>query len=336
MSISTLTNAWNEFWFRPTSPASVCLFRIVFGVLLFLTATCLVPDHQVWFGPNGIVSEQSIAIYNGPDRYSLLHLLPRTTATVSYLLYALMVCGVLITIGFFTRTSLIVAFILIVSFWNRNPMVFNCGDMLLKIFTVLLIFAPAGRMYSLDAWFKKQRGIIQPTEYAPWALRLIQLQVAAVYCQTFWWKAASIDWINGNAVYFAAKLPEYAHLPVPFLLDHLVIIKALTWAALLIEFFLWTLVWVKELRYWVLAAGVALHLGIEWSMNIPFFEFIMSTGYIAFLNPIHVQAFVAWLMHPFVPKEVIRPSLAQFVRGNKVVANAVASEPPREEVENVA
>lgn len=335
MSISILINAWNDFWFRPTSPASVCVFRIVFGILLFGTAVCLVPDHQIWFGPNAIVSERAIETYNGAGRYGILFMLPRTASAVSYTLYALMICSVLITIGFFTRTSLVVAFCLIVSLWNRNPMVFNCGDMLLKIFTLLLIFAPAGSMYSLDAWFNKRKGIEAPTQYAPWAQRLIQLQVAAVYCQTFWWKAASPDWIDGTAVYWAAKLPEYAHYPVPFLLDHLVIIKILTWSALLIEFSLWTLVWVKELRYWVLAAGLALHLGIEWSMNIPFFEFIMSAGYIAFVNPLQMQSFVAWLAQPFVPKKAKRLSVAEFVRGSAVVSSAVAHDPPQE-TSNVA
>ena len=35
------------------------------------------------------------------------------------------------------------------------------------------------------------------------------------------------------------------------------------------------LVWVRELRYWVLLGGVLLHVGIDYTMNIPLFGFIM-------------------------------------------------------------
>ena len=46
-----------------------------------------------------------------------------------------------------------------------------------------------------------------------------------------------------------------------------------------------TLVWVKELRIWVLLAGLLLHLGIEVSMSIGFFEWVMIAAYILFLEP---------------------------------------------------
>ena len=53
---------------------------------------------------------------------------------------------------------------------------------------------------------------------------------------------------------------------------------------MVIELSLWTLIWFKEFRYWVLAAGVLLHLGIDWSMNIPLFEYIMIASYIVFID----------------------------------------------------
>jgi hypothetical protein len=72
--------------------------------------------------------------------------------------------------------------------------------------------------------------------------------------------------------------------PVPTF-HHLFIYQTLTWMTLLIEFALGALVWFKELRYPVLLAGICLHLGIEYAMNIPLFELMAMATYINFVEP---------------------------------------------------
>jgi len=44
------------------------------------------------------------------------------------------------------------------------------------------------------------------------------------------------------------------------------------------------LVWIKELRYPVLAIGVLLHLSLEYSMNVPLFQWIALSLYITFVD----------------------------------------------------
>jgi hypothetical protein len=55
---------------------------------------------------------------------------------------------------------------------------------------------------------------------------------------------------------------------------------------------MWTLVWFKEVRYYVLLAAVVFHLGLDWSMNIPQFQFIMITALITFVDPSDLSALV--------------------------------------------
>jgi hypothetical protein len=74
-------------------------------------------------------------------------------------------------------------------------------------------------------------------------------------------------------------------------LDNELCIRLLTWGSLAIEFALWALIWIKELRYPVLIAGLLLHAGIEWSMNIPFFEWVTVAAYLAFVDPQHIESF---------------------------------------------
>jgi hypothetical protein len=44
-------------------------------------------------------------------------------------------------------------------------------------------------------------------------------------------------------------------------------------------------VWIHEFRYYLLAAGVLFHLLIEYSLNIPMFEWDVLSAYVLFIEP---------------------------------------------------
>ena len=75
----------------------------------------------------------------------------------------------------------------------------------------------------------------------------------------------------------------------------------------MIELGLGTLVWFRELRYPVLLAGLCLHLGIEYAMNIPLFEWISIATYAVFIYPEDLSRAGEWIRHPglfaFTPSE---------------------------------
>jgi predicted DCC family thiol-disulfide oxidoreductase YuxK len=130
---------------------------------------------------------------------------------------------------------------------------------------------------------------------------LIAIQVALVYLYTFAWKALGPMWLSGIAVYYTSRLVEFWRFPVPYVFEHLATIKLWTWGTLLVEFALGVLVWVKELRYWVLLSGVLLHLGIDYSMNIPLFAPIMISSYLTFVDPEDLERFFARIRRWFAP-----------------------------------
>src|SRR5439155_1690438 len=94
----------------------------------------------------------------------------------------------------------------------------------------------------------------------------------------------------GTAVYNMTRLVEFERFPLPPLFDHLWAIRAATWGSLLVEAALATLVWVPRLRYPVLAAGAGLHLGVEYAMNVPLFQWLMLACLTTFVPPAHVAA----------------------------------------------
>jgi hypothetical protein len=251
------------------------------------------PDLLVWFGTRGLATAQTVERWASGPRFSILLWLKPSDPIVIILFALLVIATITFTIGFHTRLSNITVWLLLASFFNRNPGILNGGDRILLLTTLLLIFAPSGVMYSLDAWLKtissNQSSVKTAQFYEPWILKLLQLQIAAVYYQSFWSKLGGIMWRNGTAVYYVAHLQDFTRFPVPYLFDHLWTCKLLTWGTLAIEFSLWSLIWVKQFRYWVLVAGVILHLGIEWSMNIPVFEFLMICSYVLFIDPTDLE-----------------------------------------------
>ena len=68
---------------------------------------------------------------------------------------------------------------------------------------------------------------------------------------------------------------NFERFPVPSFMQDPAIVKLETWFTLAIEFALGVLIWFKELRYPLLAAGVVLHLSLEYTMNVPLFQWII-------------------------------------------------------------
>ena len=64
MSIYTILQAWDRFWFSEISPLSVAVYRILLGFLTIAFVLLLIPDLFVWFGSHGMCSNQAVADWN--------------------------------------------------------------------------------------------------------------------------------------------------------------------------------------------------------------------------------------------------------------------------------
>ncbi|MGD9511678.1 MAG: HTTM domain-containing protein, partial [Geminicoccaceae bacterium] len=179
-----------------------------------------------------------------------------------------------------------VVFVGLVSIGHRNPLILHGGDTLLRIIAFYLILAPAGAALSVDRLIGLARGTApaQPPLAPPWAQRLLQLQVAFVYAMTVLLKLKGGAWVDGTALYYTSRLEEFHRFPMPFVADSMLLVNLLTYWTLATELSLAFLIWVPGLRKFVLINGVLLHLGIEYSMNVPLFAFTMIIAYITFVD----------------------------------------------------
>jgi hypothetical protein len=287
MIFQKLIRMWDNYWFLPVSPSPICLYRIFHGILLLFS--CAIPWGMhllVWFGQHGLLSIEDAKIIHshGYPTFSLLWLYPSDIMT-KILFCFFVLTAICLLLGFHTRINAVISWFLLISFQNRNLECMTPGDNMLTIIGFLLIFSPAGKMFSLDSWLDKKRGIKNEKSILcePWTQRLIQLLICTIYWQAFWGKLINKTWWDGTAIYYVMNTWDFG-FPVPYLFDHLWTSRLLSWGTLAIEFSLWSLIWFREFRYWVLLFGVILHMSIEWSMCMPMSQYIMIFNYINFID----------------------------------------------------
>lgn len=293
VSLRSFIDGWNRFFYSHTDATALSLFRIMFGFFLFLNGISLVEDFDAWFGvgTNALVPlHDSFTFYNDL-RINIFKWLSPTELSAWFVLLTYILTSIGVMIGFKTRISTIICFILMVSLQNRNYAILNSGDTIMRCMLFLMMFAPTQVKYSVDAYLREKDGIPYNTNIPILTLRLMQLQFSLVYLATTLFKLKGYDWVDGTAVYYTSRLVNFQRVVLPFIFDFPSFVKFATWSALFIEFAMGTLVWVKELRIWVLLAGILLHLGIEVSMSIGFFEWVMIAGYMLFLEPKEIQWF---------------------------------------------
>jgi hypothetical protein len=294
MRLADLYEIVTHSLFKPESPMSLCLFRIAFGLVLLEYCFLTAPELLTYFSnTNGILRPETLNSVFGIPVINLLVLLPQGDGWLIafFGLFTLACLGV--TLGLFSRVSMVIVYLGLVSFLHRNIFVHHGGIHLMCIAAFWMMFAPTGAALSLDRlWFKSKSSSEQNCSL--WALKAYQFQFALVYWQSSMAKLAAPSWWDGTAMYYVFRHSEFARFTVPFVPQNMFFLKLCTWGAVFIEFLGWTLIWFKETRYAVLLALLALHLGIEYAMNIPMFEHIMIASLIIFVPSEDAEKFVAW------------------------------------------
>jgi hypothetical protein len=254
---------------------------VAFGLLVFAWTLSLTPDLYRLFGPNGVLPAQPQL----QSWYGVLGIWNSNGALVTVYV-GLLIASLLLSAGLWTRPAAILVWILVLSLERRDPWVINSGDILIRNLAFYLMLAPSGASFSVDRWRKYRNDFWTFPTRPIWPLRLIQLQLCIMYLVTLWDKVQGMTWNNGTAVSYALRLTDLTRFALPGSITHSVLISnLLTYGSMAIEFGLVVLVWNKKARPWILCLGIALHLGIELTIEVGFFSLAIVTAYLVWLSP---------------------------------------------------
>ena len=300
LTLRSIREAWNRFFFAKQSPVPIALFRIIYGLLVIATLVLLRPDWLAWYGPHGWISLQTMQTVEPGTRINLFRIIPQADAWINGFFWVFLTSAILLTAGLLTRVNSVIVFLCLTSIHQRNLFINHGGDTFLRLAGFFLMFAPAGAALSLDRllriWRGKTKGGVEQDAHIqpqrPWAQRMIQIQLSLLYFAAFCHKAKSPAWLNGTALYYVYHLDALRRFPVAAWLLGPVMLKLGSWSAMALEFSLGVLIWVRKLRYFLLALGLLFHLWLEYSLNIPLFQWDVLSAYILFIDPADISR--AW------------------------------------------
>jgi hypothetical protein len=287
-----LVAAFDRFCFDPIDLRLIGAMRVLYAALLLVNVAAWGPDLLLWFGESGVMPYAYGRDLGDSDTLTLLALLPKTDLAVQIAYAILIVHIVLLGVGLWSRLQAVGTFVWLVSFYHRHAMLFDGEDSVFRLLGAALIFLPLANCYSLDAWFARRRGEPYPQQGSAWALRLVQLEISLIYLSTAWEKLRGSDWLDGTALYYVSRLDDlFGHFWIPdAVLGSLTALRLMTWSVLAIEVSLPFLLWIPRTRRLGILLAVALHLGIEYSMSLFLFEWIMLLGVLAFVRPEDLSA----------------------------------------------
>lgn len=207
-------------------------------------------------------------------------------------------------LGRFTRVAAVVAWVVWVSMFGRNPLLYSLADQLQMALCTLLMVMPSGNGLSLDA---RARG---PKPVPVWCRRVLQLQMAVMYTSTGLLKDGPTWHDDGTALYYSLANPYNRHFDIAPTLAMLQpwVLKPMTWVTLLWEVGFAPFVgmhWLRgllrrprrfpDLRWVFLSLGLAMHIGIQSMLYVAWFSPLCIAVYSAFFRPDEVKSIGARL-----------------------------------------
>ncbi|BBY45932.1 HTTM domain-containing protein [Mycolicibacterium celeriflavum] len=277
--VGASVDRWCAFFFTSAPAYTLGLVRMGFGVVVIAWTIALLPDLLQVFGNQGVLPEHPRVDF----QWSVFEVWPGDTALVIGW-GLLLVSAIAMTVGWHSRVAAILVFILLQSFLRRGAPYFNAGDAILTVVALILVLSSCGAALSMDQRRRTGRFWTAETRQV-WPVRLLQIQLSIIYLATVQAKLAGKPWVEGSAVYYAWHTDgRWALLTAPeWLSANAILVNVLTWSTLLIELALAVLVWSRRWRFWVLLAGVLMHLTIMVNLNVGFFSLAMFVLYLAFV-----------------------------------------------------
>ena len=281
---------WNRFWFSATDPATLGLIRIFAGAMMLYTHLVWTRDLPGFFGPKAWLNPEAVAAQPGYSvfRWSWFYWI-HSPALLWIAHVAALIVFALLTIGFWSRTTSVLAFLATISYINRASLAQFGLDDTNAMLAMYVMVGPSGAAYSVDRWLRRRRAggqlAIEPSIGANIAVRLLQVHMCVIYLFSGIGKIKGDAWWSGDALLMTLVNKEYQSLDGTWLMHYRTLAALLTHLTVFWEASYCVLVWPRLARPIVLALAVGIHLGIGAFLGMWTFGLAMIIGNLAFVSP---------------------------------------------------
>ncbi len=265
------------------SELSLAVYRVAMGLILFFESFRIIKISPSLFGHDGIFPETNWRSWHAKLRkFTMFNWFGGNNKWVQTLMIGQCLGAIMLTLGLFTKLVTIFLFLNFISRFNRNYLVCHGGDNVAKFCLFLMIFSRIGSVYSLDHYFNIS--FLNPE--GDWSIRLIQIQVVAIYFHTVRWKLNRKAWVDGKAFWAALDHSPHARIPAKSaaIFGRPLINATLTYSTLVMQLTLPVLLLDPVLGIYGAAVMVALHISIELFFSMKVFSYLMLAQTILFLH----------------------------------------------------
>ncbi len=265
---------------------SLALFRIGLGALIIGDLIWRAQDLRAFYTDSGVLP-RAVLLERFADRWIIsLHLLSGMALVQAGLFLVAMGFGLMVLVGYRTKLATIASWVLLISLQNRNPIILQGGDILLRMLAFWAMFLPLNAYFSLDRALDNSNAEYPQRAFTVGSLSLMA-QVAFVY-----WFAALLktgpEWrTDSSAVYYALSLEQFATPVGRFLLQFPYLLRLLTFLTLAIEVLAPVLLFSPFMtgpaRTTSILLMVALQLGLLICLHLGHFPLVAIVAVIGFL-----------------------------------------------------
>lgn len=256
---------------------SLSLFRIGLGALLIGDLIWRARDLRAFYTDFGVLPRPVLLERFADPWFISLHLSSGMAAVQALLFLLAMGFGFMVLVGYRTKLATIASWLLLISLHNRNPIILQGGDILLRMLVFWAMFLPLHAYWSVDRALDTSNA-----EYPERVLTVgsvaLMAQVACVYGFAVLLKSGSEWWGDGSGVYFALSLEQFATPVGRFLLQFPGVLRVLTFLTMDIEVVVPILLFspflAAQARTTAILLMVALQLGLLICLHLGHFPLV--------------------------------------------------------------
>ena len=253
--------------------------RIIVGAVLFVYFFNTLRQARDFSDPDGLIDHSLLCRLFPPTRVSLFQ-----PGMPGWLFRAVFVCAcvaaLMVVAGFHARAAGAFLFLAALSTLRWNVLASYLDDAMIHIFCLWIVLLPvgstlnvpdllAGTSGDLDTWLAATVPGAAP--------RAFIVNMALVYIVAGLYKFTSPMWRDGSAMHSALRMP-IARAPGFWTLRWRTPLRLVTWAALILEP-LFALIFVlppgSALKWLLVAGAIVFHLGIAFTLKIPYSNLAM-------------------------------------------------------------
>lgn len=279
---------------------SMALYRALMGIIVMADVVYRIPDLVNFYTDLGLVPRQ-VFLSEMAMPWSFSFHLANGSNAFAYVMFAIhFILGLMIFTGYKTRWAFFGAYLMTVSVHNRNWMVNNGGDDVLRSILFLSIFLPTNRWWSVDSALTKEERP-QGTWFSTWVLAFT-FQVFVIYFVSYILKDHPIWRKDFTAFFFSNRLDIFSTPLGLWLRDFPTLGKIGTvftvyaeWLGpllLITPFFFGRFWW--QVRLFVVLLFWGLHGGILATMYIGLFPYICLVMWCIFIPSPVWDKFFTW------------------------------------------